>query len=73
VHHLRNKFTATDDTEEAVSVAMGLDKLARIGEGGVRYVVSSEMSCLMHLEGCAHRTRAAVCAEAVLIAGCSGR
>ena len=44
-------------TEEAVSAAMGIDKLARIGEGGARYVVSSDMSCLIHLEGCAHRYR----------------
>ena len=44
-------------TDEAVSVAMGNDKLARIGDGGARYVVSSDMPCLMHLEGCAHRDR----------------
>jgi L-lactate dehydrogenase complex protein LldE len=42
-------------TEEAVSAAMGNDKLARIGATGVRYVVSPDMSCVMHLEGCAHR------------------
>jgi L-lactate dehydrogenase complex protein LldE len=44
-------------TEEAVSAAMGNDKLERIGAGGARYVVSSDMSCLMHLQGCAHRNR----------------
>jgi L-lactate dehydrogenase complex protein LldE len=44
-------------TEEAVSAAMGNDKLERIGARGVRYVVSSYMSCLMHLQGCAHRNR----------------
>ena len=44
-------------TDEAVSAAMGIDKLARIGEGGARYVVSADMSCLMHLEACAHRDR----------------
>jgi L-lactate dehydrogenase complex protein LldE len=44
-------------TEEAVSAAMGNDKLERIGASGARYVVSADMSCLMHLEGCAHRDR----------------
>jgi L-lactate dehydrogenase complex protein LldE len=42
-------------TEEAVAAAMGNDKLERIGASGARYVVSSDMSCLMHLAGCAHR------------------
>jgi L-lactate dehydrogenase complex protein LldE len=36
---------------------MGNDKLARIGDSGARYVVSGDMSCLMHLQGCAHRDR----------------
>ena len=44
-------------TEEAVAAAMGNDKLGRIGATGVRYVVSGDMSCLMHLQGCAHRDR----------------
>ena len=44
-------------TEEAVSAAMGNDKLDRIGATGARYIVSSDMSCLMHLQGCAHRDR----------------
>ena len=44
-------------TEEAVSAAMGNDKLARMGEAGARYIVSGDMSCLMHLQGCAHRDR----------------
>ena len=44
-------------TEEAVSAAMGNDKLARMGANGVRYIVSPDMSCLMHLQGCAHRNR----------------
>jgi L-lactate dehydrogenase complex protein LldE len=44
-------------TEEAVSAAMGNDKLERIGATGARYIVSSDMSCLMHLQGCAHRNR----------------
>ena len=36
---------------------MGNDKLARMGANGVRYIVSPDMSCLMHLQGCAHRNR----------------
>jgi L-lactate dehydrogenase complex protein LldE len=36
---------------------MGNDKLERIGATGTRYVVSADMSCLMHLQGCAHRNR----------------
>jgi L-lactate dehydrogenase complex protein LldE len=36
---------------------MGNDKLDRIGASGSRYIVSSDMSCLMHLQGCAHRDR----------------
>ncbi|MEU6319907.1 (Fe-S)-binding protein [Streptomyces sp. NPDC047009] len=44
-------------TEEAVSAAMGNDKLERIGASGARYIVSPDMSCLMHLQGCAHRNR----------------
>jgi L-lactate dehydrogenase complex protein LldE len=44
-------------TDEAVATAMGNDKLARIGETGASYIVSSDMSCLMHLQGCAHRNR----------------
>jgi L-lactate dehydrogenase complex protein LldE len=44
-------------TEEAVSAAMGNDKLERIAATGARHVVSGDMSCLMHLQGCAHRNR----------------
>jgi L-lactate dehydrogenase complex protein LldE len=44
-------------TEEAVSAAMGNDKLEHLGASGARCVVSGDMSCLMHLEGCAHRDR----------------
>ena len=44
-------------TDEAVSAAMGNDKLERLGATGARYVVSGDMSCLMHLQGCAHRDR----------------
>jgi L-lactate dehydrogenase complex protein LldE len=44
-------------TEEAVSAAIGNDKLERIGAAGVRYIVSPDMSCVMHLQGCAHRNQ----------------
>lgn len=44
-------------TEEAVSAAMGNDKLERIGATRARYIVSPDMSCLMHLQGCSHRNR----------------
>jgi L-lactate dehydrogenase complex protein LldE len=44
-------------TEEAVAAAMGNDKLGHIGATGARYIVSGDMSCLMHLQGCAHRDR----------------
>jgi L-lactate dehydrogenase complex protein LldE len=42
-------------TEEAVAARMGYDKLEFIGKAGADYLVSSDMSCLMHLQGCAHR------------------
>ena len=42
-------------TEEAVSAAMGNDKLGFMAASGARYIVSADMSCLMHLQGCASR------------------
>ena len=42
-------------TEEAVAAKMGYDKLGFIGGVDAEYVISSDMSCLMHLEGCARR------------------
>lgn len=44
-------------TEEAVSAAMGNDKLQLMAASGASYVVSGDMSCLMHLQGCANRNR----------------
>ena len=44
-------------TEEAISAAIGNDKLERIAATGARYIISPDMSCLMHLQGCAHRNR----------------
>jgi L-lactate dehydrogenase complex protein LldE len=42
-------------TEEAVSAKMGYDKIGFIEKAGAEYIVSSDMSCLMHLEGCTRR------------------
>src|ERR1700730_5435288 len=42
-------------TEEAVAAKMGYDKLEFISKAGADYIVSSDMSCLMHMQGCAHR------------------
>ena len=42
-------------TEEAVSAKMGYDKVDFISASNPEYVVSSDMSCLMHLQGCANR------------------
>ena len=42
-------------TEEAVSAKMGYDKLGLYRGIHPEYIVSSDMSCLMHLQGCARR------------------
>jgi L-lactate dehydrogenase complex protein LldE len=42
-------------TEEAVAAKMGYDKIDFVGKSGADYIVSSDMSCLMHLQGCAGR------------------
>ena len=47
-------------TEEAVAAKMGYDKLDFIDKSGADYIVSSDMSCLMHLQGCASRLGANV-------------
>jgi L-lactate dehydrogenase complex protein LldE len=44
-------------TEEAVAAKMGYDKIRFISGSDAQYVVSSDMSCLMHLEGCARRLK----------------
>ncbi len=41
--------------EEAVSVRMGQDKVRDHGKAGAEYIVSGDMSCLMHQKGCADR------------------
>ena len=47
-------------TEEAVAAKMGYDKIDFIRKSGADCIVSSDMSCLMHLQGCAHRLGAKV-------------
>jgi L-lactate dehydrogenase complex protein LldE len=42
-------------TEEAVSAKMGYDKFAFMQKASPDCIVSSDMSCLMHLQGCARR------------------
>lgn len=42
-------------TEEAVATKLGYDKVEFMHNSGAEYVVSSDMSCLMHQEGCDKR------------------
>ncbi len=42
-------------SEEAVSVRMGQDKVRDHQQAGADYIVSGDMSCLMHQRGCAQR------------------
>jgi L-lactate dehydrogenase complex protein LldE len=44
-------------TEEAVSVRMGQDKVSDHVRAGAEYIVSGDMSCLMHQQGCAERMK----------------
>ncbi|MGF7190843.1 L-lactate dehydrogenase complex protein LldE [Robbsia andropogonis] len=46
--------------EEAVSVRMGQEKVARHLEAGAEYIVSGDMSCLMHQQGCAERQQKSI-------------
>ena len=41
--------------EEPVSARMGYDKVADHARAGAEYIVSADMSCLMHQKGCAER------------------
>lgn len=41
--------------EEAVSVKMGKDRINDHTKNGAEYITSSDLSCLMHLEGLLHR------------------
>ena len=42
-------------SEEAVSVRMGRDKVRDHSQAGAEYIVSGDMSCLMHQRGCSQR------------------
>jgi L-lactate dehydrogenase complex protein LldE len=46
--------------EEAVSVKMGQDRVADHVKNGADYITSSDLSCLMHLEGILHREQSKV-------------
>lgn len=46
--------------EEAVSVKMGKDRITDHTKNGAEYITSSDLSCLMHLEGILHRKKSAV-------------
>ena len=41
--------------EEPVSAKMGYDKVEDHHRAGAEYIVSADMSCLMHQKGCAER------------------
>ncbi|MDQ6813508.1 MAG: (Fe-S)-binding protein [Bacteroidota bacterium] len=46
--------------EEAVSVKMGKDRVTDHTKNGAEYITSSDMSCLMHLEGILHRRKSRI-------------
>lgn len=43
--------------EEAVSVKMGKDRVTDHTKNGAEYITSSDLSCLMHIEGILHRNK----------------
>jgi len=47
-------------SEEPVSARMGYDKVSDHAGAGAEYIVSGDMSCLMHQKGCAERMGLAV-------------
>lgn len=47
-------------SEEAVSVKMGKDRVADHEKNGAEYITSSDLSCLMHLEGLLNRKKSHV-------------
>jgi L-lactate dehydrogenase complex protein LldE len=46
--------------EEAVSVKMGKDRLAEHETNQVEYITSTDVSCLMHLEGILNRKKSKI-------------
>jgi hypothetical protein len=49
-------MTAAQSVSYSITVRLEV-KLDRMGATGARYIASSDMSCLMHVQGCAHRAR----------------
>ncbi len=47
-------------SEEAVSIKMGKDRVADHEKNGAEYITSSDLSCLMHMEGILKRKKSAV-------------
>jgi L-lactate dehydrogenase complex protein LldE len=47
-------------SEEAVSVKMGKDRVTDHTKNGAEYITSSDLSCLMHIEGILHRQKSPV-------------
>jgi L-lactate dehydrogenase complex protein LldE len=47
-------------TEEAVSVKMGKDRVRDHTKNGAEYITSSDLSCLMHLQGILNRNKSTV-------------
>lgn len=47
-------------SEEAVSVKMGKDRVADHEKSGAEFITSSDLSCLMHLEGLINRNKSRV-------------
>jgi L-lactate dehydrogenase complex protein LldE len=47
-------------SEEAVSAKMGKDRVADHEKNGAEFITSSDLSCLMHLEGILNRNKSAV-------------
>ena len=47
-------------SEEAVSTKMGRDRVADHEKNGAEYITSSDLSCLMHMEGVLNRRKSAV-------------
>ena len=47
-------------SEEAVSVKMGKDRISDHAKNGADFITSSDMSCLMHLEGLLQRSKSRI-------------
>jgi L-lactate dehydrogenase complex protein LldE len=43
---------------EPISIAMGDQKITNAGATGAEYIISTDMSCLMHIDGCAKHKHA---------------